>query len=100
MRRPLLLLTAAIVTLFAELAVAQTDSPSRQLHDVNSTKVEEEVVFVPLPPKRQYPVQVGAMVGGIFVGGLGVPCLYALWVFHEKNFKRYGGAFAELGSRE
>eukprot|EP00440_Ansanella_granifera_P003080 gb/GFBE01003355.1/.p1 GENE.gb/GFBE01003355.1/~~gb/GFBE01003355.1/.p1 ORF type:complete len:117 (+),score=22.04 gb/GFBE01003355.1/:1-351(+) len=63
---------------------------SRELHEVNATELER----LPLPPKRQYPVDAGAMIGGIIVGSLGVPILYGIWAFHEKNFKKDGGAFA------
>ncbi|CAK9035299.1 unnamed protein product [Durusdinium trenchii] len=37
---------------------------------------EDNVTFVPLPPKIEYPIDPAAMIAGAFVGALGVPFLF------------------------
>ncbi|CAK9062543.1 unnamed protein product [Durusdinium trenchii] len=67
---------------------------------------EDNVTFVPLPPKIEYPIDPAAMIAGAFVGALGVPFLFGsscqgaeqalelvrIWAFFERRKPR-GGAF-------
>eukprot|EP00439_Symbiodinium_sp_Y106_P058411 s998_g8.t1 len=56
---------------------------------------DEEVAYVPLTAKKEYPLDAGMMVLGAFTGALGVPLLFLIWAVLERR-KPEGGAFGKL----
>mmetsp|Transcript_66231 Transcript_66231/g.158030 ORF Transcript_66231/g.158030 Transcript_66231/m.158030 type:complete len:90 (+) Transcript_66231:67-336(+) len=86
-------ISTLIVLLTLTLCAARSPGLNRRLQE------DGNVTFVPLPPKIQYPLDPGAMIGGAFVGALGVPFLFGIWAFLEKR-KPGGGALAALFERE
>ncbi|CAE7942734.1 unnamed protein product, partial [Symbiodinium sp. KB8] len=46
---------------------------------------DEEVAYVPLTAKKEYPLDAGMMVLGAFTGALGVPLLFLIWAALERR---------------